>query len=355
MTIKLVIFDCDGVLVNTEPTTNRIIASSLTEHGLPMRDQEIEEMFVGGTMAGVERTARRMGARLPDDWLDDIYQQMFAALGQGVDVFDGVESLLDLIDAAGIAKAIASNGPMRKMEMSLTPSGLRDRFAGAIYSGHDFTPKPDPHMIHHAMTIAGVAAAETVFIDDSANGCQAGINAGVRTIGYAPRGNAGKLRDLGAEVQTSMHDIATTLGLTVPKPAAPPAIPDHFCPGCGAAQKAFPRYPWHVCKTCRDTAEDKAGNRLSCFNTHPGGGFGFQAEGSTDRYSCRGIVAFINKRRVYITEARFGGTVAQPIRDDDPICNGNGVADLTHPVDAPRHLTPLPSDCVGRVKPASRR
>jgi len=85
-----------------------------------------------------------MGAVLPDDWVDQLYQDIFAALGKGVPVFDGVFDLLNALDTAGIATAIASNGPMRKMEITLRPTQLWDRFAPRIYSGHDYAPKPAP-------------------------------------------------------------------------------------------------------------------------------------------------------------------------------------------------------------------
>ncbi len=213
MTPKLVIFDCDGVLVDTEPTTDAIIARRLTACGLPIAPEETSAMFIGGTIQGIADEARRKGADLPADWVDGTYAEMFAALAKGVPVFDGVDALLDKLEAAGIATAIASNGPMRKMEITLTPSGLIDRFQGRIYSGHDYVPKPDPTMIYHAMRVANCTVAQTVFIDDSVNGAKAGIAAGVRTLGFAPEDDDGRRAAIGAEVVTHMDDIATRLGL----------------------------------------------------------------------------------------------------------------------------------------------
>ncbi len=213
MTPKLVIFDCDGVLVDTEPATDRIIAARLTAHGLPLGPEETSEMFIGGTIQGIADEARRRGVNLPDDWVDGTYTEMFTTLAKGVPVFDGVFALLDQLNVANIATAIASNGPMRKMQITLTPSGLIDRFAGRIYSGHDYTPKPDPAMIHHGMAVASASPESTVFIDDSVNGAKAGIAAGVRTLGFAPEGDDGRRAAIGAEVVTSMDEIASRLGL----------------------------------------------------------------------------------------------------------------------------------------------
>lgn len=185
----LIIFDCDGVLVDSEPATDAVIARNLTRHGLPKTPQDIHRMFVGGTMAGVMKTARSMGADLPEDWLGEIYAEIFAELAKGVPLIDGVAELLAAIDTAGIAKAIASNGPRRKMEITLTPSSLWDRFAPHIHSAHDEgRPKPDPHMLRCAMTKAGAPPERTLFIDDSPTGAAAGIAAGVRTLGLDPAG-----------------------------------------------------------------------------------------------------------------------------------------------------------------------
>lgn len=216
MTAKLVIFDCDGVLVDTEPTTNIVIAENLSRYGLDVSVEQVETLFVGGTMAGVMQTARDMGAALPDGWLDEIYSEMFAALSKGVRVFDDVHLFLDQLDAAGIATAIASNGPHKKMAISLTPSGLIDRFADRIYSGHDYIPKPDPAMIHHAMQVAGVTPDQTVFIDDSPTGARAGIAAGVRTFGFDPSSGFAHLDRVDVEKVRSMRDIAALIGVAMP-------------------------------------------------------------------------------------------------------------------------------------------
>lgn len=219
MTHKLVIFDCDGVLVDTEPTTNRIIAADLKSRGLNINEDKVSDLFTGGTMQSAGQTARDMGAAIPDDWLDIIYAKMFEALRQGVDVYPDIAAFIQSLTEHGIAIAIASNGPLKKMEITLTPSGLNQFFAGRIYSGHDFTPKPDPHLIQHAMQVAGVTAAETIFIDDSANGAQAGIAAGVRTFGFDPDQTYKHLRDLDVERVGSMRQIAGIIGVAMPTAA----------------------------------------------------------------------------------------------------------------------------------------
>ena len=72
---KAVLFDCDGVLVDSEPLTEEVLIANLTRHGLPVEPRDITGMFVGGTMKSLGETARSLGANLPEDWLDEIYDQ----------------------------------------------------------------------------------------------------------------------------------------------------------------------------------------------------------------------------------------------------------------------------------------
>jgi hypothetical protein len=105
--------------------------------------------------------------------------------------------------------------------------------------------------------------------------------------------------------------------------------PGHFCPCCGAPQKPFLRYPWHLCNDCRKRAVDGAGRALEFSNASASGGFMFRYAGEGDEAwrTCRGVVARVDKRPVLITEARFGGIVAEPI-PDRPILRNGGICDL---------------------------
>lgn len=210
---NLVIFDCDGVLVDTEPATDRAMAANLARYGLTLTPQEVHHLFVGGTIVGAGEEARRRGANLPANWVDEMYAEMFAVLREGVDVLPGVFDLLDLLDARGIKTAIASNGPLAKMEITLPPVALWDRFAGRIYSGHDHGPKPRPDMINAIMADIGVTSAQTVMIDDSLNGCMAAVNAGVRCLGFVADGDPTRFDGLAVEPVAKMRDIARMIGL----------------------------------------------------------------------------------------------------------------------------------------------
>ena len=211
-TVDLVIFDCDGVIVDSEGLLNEIVAKSLTDHGLPISAEECHERFVGGTMYILRDRAIEAGAKLPENWVNDIYAEIFERLRQGVDVSKGFVELIDTLEEHGVKIAVASNGPMDKMRASLGPSGLFDRLDGRIFSAHDHnTAKPEPKLLELAAQAAGVAIERAVMVDDSPAGVGAARAAGMRFIGYAEHGNKDKLTEEGADIVYSMQELKERL------------------------------------------------------------------------------------------------------------------------------------------------
>lgn len=136
-------------------------------------------------MAGVMFEARKLGAALPDDWLDTIYSDIFDTLERSVELIPHIPALLDVLDHAGIAYAVGSNGPMRKMEITLGRTGLWDRMEGRVFSSHDCeAPKPAPDVYLKAAQVAGIDPSDCVVIEDSATGARAAVAAKMRCFGY---------------------------------------------------------------------------------------------------------------------------------------------------------------------------
>ena len=210
-----VLFDCDGVLVDSEPVTDRVIAASHARHGLPFDAGEVHALFLGGTMAGVAETARRLGADLPADWVDRIYEEMFAELAKGTALIPGIGTVLDALDAAGIPYAVGSNGPHRKMEITLGQHpALHRRLRGRIFSRHDVgRPKPAPDLYLHAAAALGAPAEACAVVEDSLPGVRAARAAGMACFGYAPRGDGAGLAAEGAVPFRAMTDLPALLGL----------------------------------------------------------------------------------------------------------------------------------------------
>ncbi len=208
----LVIFDCDGVLVDSERIANREFAALLREIGLEFTLAEMFETFVGNTMARcVEIIADRLGTAPPDDLLDRYHAMIRVALEREVRPVAGIPALLDALDAAGIPYAVASNGEHAKMQTTLGVTGLAPRFEGRRFSAADVArPKPAPDLFLLAAGRADVRPMRCVVIEDSPLGVQGARAAGMTVIGFADLMPRARLLEAGAHVVAgSMEQIRT--------------------------------------------------------------------------------------------------------------------------------------------------
>ncbi|NNF24760.1 MAG: HAD family phosphatase [Rhodobacteraceae bacterium] len=214
MTPKAVLFDCDGVLVDSEPQAETVILGRLAAIGLDLTPADLKEMFLGGTMRGIAEQAAAMGADVPEDWIDLTYEALFASLREGVPPIVGAHQVLDALDANRIPYAVGSNGPPAKMDITLAKTGLLERFSGRIYSGHVHgRPKPEPDIYLRAASDLGIGPEHCTVVEDSATGARAAARAGMRCIGFAAAGGAEKLLAEGAEIAMTMAEVRVRLGL----------------------------------------------------------------------------------------------------------------------------------------------
>ena len=175
--ISLVIFDCDGVLVDTERIAVRIDVAVLTELGWPMSEAEVVERFMGKSDA--ERTRlieAHTGRKLPESWeapFRHLYREAFAA------ELEPVPGILEALDAITLATCVASSGTHEKIRFTLGLTGLYDRFAGRIFSVDDVRRgKPAPDLFLHAASRMGAAPEQCAVVEDSPYGLQAARAAG---------------------------------------------------------------------------------------------------------------------------------------------------------------------------------
>jgi HAD superfamily hydrolase (TIGR01509 family) len=208
---KLIIFDCDGVLVDSEPLSSAVVAENLGQYGLNITAEQSMATFTGMTMSRTMQTATAMGARLPDNWIEEVYAQTYAALAESVEAMPGIAELLDLLLRRQIPFCVASNGSPEKMRISLGRTGLLPLFDGAMFSAHSLAVgKPDPTLFLHAARNMGVDPQACCVIEDSAAGAEAAQRAGMRCLGFARDTPARILKDFNAEV---FHDITQIAGL----------------------------------------------------------------------------------------------------------------------------------------------
>lgn len=216
-----VIFDCDGVLVDSERITNGVWAEMLTEIGLPMTTEQSLRTFLGNSMARcLQIVEEQLGRTPPDDLLPRFHIRAREALQRSLTPVDGIVAVLDALDAAGIPYGVASNGEHEKMHTTLGVTGLLPRFEGRRFSAMDVArPKPAPDLFLHAAAKLGFAPARTIVVEDSPLGVEAATMAGMAVIGFAELVPADRLRAAGA-VRTIAH-----LGALLP--LLPGLLPQH--------------------------------------------------------------------------------------------------------------------------------
>lgn len=214
MTIRAVIFDCDGVLVDTELVSNSVLAGLLTDAGLPTTLELCLRDYRGRSVASVmELAERRHGAPLPAGLAERYYAATEARFAAQLQPIPGVAAALDEID---LPMCVASSGPHHKMAVTLRATGLWDRFAGRIFSATEVTHgKPAPDLFLHAARQMAFDPASTAVVEDSVPGVQAARAAGMRALAFAADADAEALAVAGGEVFDDMAQLPALLGCAV--------------------------------------------------------------------------------------------------------------------------------------------
>jgi HAD superfamily hydrolase (TIGR01509 family) len=214
---ELVIFDNDGVLVDSERLANRVLADLLTEHGWPRTVDQCHEEFMGGTLARVRDAYARATFRDLPESFDAAYQErLFERFRAGLDTVAGVRATLDRLDELGIPYCVASGGTRDRILLALSSTGLLPRFSGRIFSGEEVRhAKPDPDLFLHAASSVGAEPSRCAVVEDSQPGVEAGHAAGMTVFGYAGMTPADRLT--GADVIfTAMAELPDLLLATPP-------------------------------------------------------------------------------------------------------------------------------------------
>lgn len=212
MKFKAILFDCDGVLVDSEPLTCQVLRDMLAESGWDMTLAACMAFFVGKTVRE-ERAVieRNTGQPLTDAWMQHFYQRRNAALMAHLDIIPGAqEAVRAAFTAVRGHIACASGADRLKVEMQLNKVGLMDFFAGRVFSGHEMPrSKPAPDVYLAAARSLNVPAEQCLVIEDTTVGVTAGIAAGATVWAYCPQpGAAPALLQAGAHrVFTHMADL----------------------------------------------------------------------------------------------------------------------------------------------------
>jgi len=196
-----VLFDCDGVLVDSEPITNRVLTEMLGELGWHLSVEETMRIFVGKAVKDeASLIEARTGFAITTDWLMQFRARRNAALDDELQAIAGagavVRSLHETLDGR---IAVASGADRVKVELQLAKAGMLDCFEGRIFSGHEMPrSKPFPDVYLAAAAALGVDPQRCAVIEDTVTGATAGVAAGATVFGYCPT-------HLGHSSATALH------------------------------------------------------------------------------------------------------------------------------------------------------
>ena len=209
--IELIIFDCDGVLVDSESVASRIFSEYLHSLGIHLTQEEVTQQFVGRSLSSCKALLQAGGRTLPDTFADDVRERTLAALSHDLDPISGIHTVLDGIS---LPVCVASSGRPVKINQSLRVTNLVPYFGGNIFSADQVdNPKPAPDLFLHAAKTMGASPNNAMVIEDSHVGVQAGLAAGMRVVGFSGGGHTGadhgaQLSELGAHhILDDMHDL----------------------------------------------------------------------------------------------------------------------------------------------------
>ncbi len=213
----LVIFDCDGVLVDTETIAGAMFSEFVRAEGYSGSHEECLRTFRGRSMkSAIEIVEADIGRTLPQDWGEAIEEQVQAIFRRSVDPIPHVHHVTTAIETRGLERCVASSSVMTHIENSVEKIGLVDHFAGNLFSATMVeNGKPAPDLFLHAAREMGHAPQASLVIEDSLPGVQAGVSAGMRVFGYAgdPATDGRALAEAGATVFDDMRKLPTLMGL----------------------------------------------------------------------------------------------------------------------------------------------
>ena len=184
----LIIFDCDGVLVDSELLANQVMADYLSEQGLPCTRQQATARFVGLSLVSIRNRVRdENGVTLPENFEKEIIRRDRLVFETNLKALPGISAVLETL---ATPKCVASSGAHQKIRTSLTQTGLLEYFEGHIFSAADVeNGKPAPDLFLHAARNMNTRPENCLVIEDSLAGVQAGVAAGMQVFGFLGGGH----------------------------------------------------------------------------------------------------------------------------------------------------------------------
>jgi HAD superfamily hydrolase (TIGR01509 family) len=211
--LRLVIFDCDGVLVDSEPVANQVVAQELTRLGWSMTTEECQVRFLGLNLTTmVPLIEAQLRHPLPANWEHHMEARLVEVLAEKVELIPGAAAALAETTRLGLPWRIASNSSHAELQAKFGRNGLGKVVAGRLHSHHDVAlGKPAPDLFLAAAAAEGVPPETCVVIEDSVPGVRAAMAAGMTCLGFCPDGNGAHLLAEGAAPFHSLYDLPELL------------------------------------------------------------------------------------------------------------------------------------------------
>ena len=211
--LQLVIFDCDGVLVDSEGPSNRLVAREITALGWPMSAAESTALFVGRRLSDIPPIIEAEGGcEVPPGWVDMLRCKLIAMLSNEVEAMPGAHQALAATTALGLPFRVASNSSHEEMAVKFDRTQLSGLVLGRLHSARDVRAgKPAPDVFLAAAAAEGVPLGACLVIEDSVPGAMAARAAGMACVGLAPHGDDPALREAGAVLIHSLDELPAIL------------------------------------------------------------------------------------------------------------------------------------------------
>jgi len=216
--LRLVIFDCDGVLIDSEALCDRVVSRDLHSAGWPLSPEDCHRLFLGLTFPDIQRAAEaQLGRTLGPDWVSGVVQRVTKVMAEEAEAVPGAREALEGTRALGLPFRVASNSSRTEMAAKFTRAGLADMLKGRIHSAYDLIPrgkrgKPAPDLFLEAAAAEGVPPAACLVIEDSLAGVRGAVSAGMPCLAFTPNSDGAQMRAAGALPFTSMFALPDLIG-----------------------------------------------------------------------------------------------------------------------------------------------
>jgi HAD superfamily hydrolase (TIGR01509 family) len=222
--LGLIIFECDGVLIDSEALCDRVVSAALTEQGWLVSPADCHRLFLGLAFPDIQQAGEaELGRALGSDWCDLVVQRVTAVMAAEAELIPGAREALECVASLGLPFRIASNSSREEMAAKFARTGLAGLVEGRIHSAYDLMArgkrgKPAPDLFLEAAAAEGVSPGRCLVIEDSLAGVRAAVAAGMTCLGFSSEGDGAHLRQAGALPFGSMFALPDLIRTTLHGP-----------------------------------------------------------------------------------------------------------------------------------------